>query len=162
MIEQFHDSELEALCELAKEKYKVKCAILPREAKLSVEDIGKPQQHCHCSVDTDVRKISDYLNMMSSGNKFYPTGGFLAWHTDDVGTRVYCSYAYGGGCWFRYQDPKTKEIVTLDETIGWNFKKFTITKDVLLWHCVYAGSERLTFGFKEKKCYSGNCQTTNT
>jgi len=108
-------------------------------------------RYCH-SLIANTKEVATYLGGYSSGNKLYPPGGYLQWHTNsnDIGIRVYCVYATGNGCWFRYIN-KQKEMVTLQDLQGWNIRAFPITRKAPLWHCVYAGSERYSFGFNCKE-----------
>jgi len=107
-------------------------------------------RYCHNLV-ADTKEVAEYLGGRPSGSKLYPLGGYLQWHTNsnDIGIRVYCVYATGEGCWFRYMN-RQGEIVTLVDSVGWNVRAFPITRKAPLWHCVYAGSERYSFGFNCK------------
>ena len=132
--------------------------LLPENVQvlLSLESLPKENvnhgeyRYCHGLV-ADTKEVAAYLGGRPSGSKLYPPGGYLQWHTNanDVGIRVYCVYATGDGCWFRYVN-KNGEMVTLPDVQGWNVRAFPITRKAPLWHCVYAGSERYSFGFNCK------------
>ncbi len=106
-------------------------------------------RYCHgLKAKTDA--VAEYLGGRSSGNKMYPPGGYLQWHTNsnDPGIRVYCVFATGEGSWFRYI--KDGNAITLTDQPGWNIRAFSITKKNPLWHCVYAATDRYSFGFNCK------------
>lgn len=77
----------------------------------------------------------------------YPPKGYMTWHTnaDAPGYNILLTWSEKGLGFFRYQDPITKEIVTMQDKPGWNckvgyFGKHTET-DKLFWHC--CGTEEL-------------------
>lgn len=77
----------------------------------------------------------------------YPANGYMSWHTnaDAPGYNVLMTWSETGKGFFRYQDPITKEIITMHDKPGWNckvgyFGKHTET-DKLFWHC--CGTEEL-------------------
>ena len=79
---------------------------------------------------------------------WYPEGGYLGWHTDDVGGRLYATWAEGKS-FFRYQDPITKEIITSwDKPKQWTFRIFTFDEENPLWHCVGAEDVRISVGYR--------------
>lgn len=104
---------------------------------------------------TDVTKN---LNMFF-GSKFnavkmyYPSGGYMGWHNNHnvPGYNILLSYTQNGDGWFRYQDPATKEIVTLYDSPGWTAKVgyygSNDEPDDIYWHCARAHEDRLTLGF---------------
>lgn len=87
-----------------------------------------------------------------SGHAIYPAGAHMGWHSNRSRSdgRIYCSWAQKPDTnFFRFQDPLTGEIVTDWEEPGWNIKSFTIpTSASRFWHCIGAGSLRLSLGFK--------------
>ena len=92
--------------------------------------------------------ISDYL-LVSVAKTWYPSdGGYLGWHIDNAGGRLYASWA-DGESFFRYRDPVTKEIVTsYDKPNQWTFRIFTFDVENPLWHCVYAEDARISVGYR--------------
>ncbi len=106
----------------------------------------------------DINKTTADLNTFF-GTKFnavkmyYPAGGYMGWHNNHnvPGYNILLSYTQNGDGWFRYQDPLSKEIVTLYDTPGWTAKVgYYGSKeedDKVYWHCARAYEERLTFGF---------------
>ena len=90
--------------------------------------------------------------MEMSGNAIYLRGSHMGWHSNHSRTdgRVYCSWAESADSnFFRYEDPLTGEIVTEWEEPGWNIKSFTIPPpNARFWHCIGAGSLRLSIGFR--------------
>lgn len=85
-----------------------------------------------------------------SGHWHYPVGGFMGWHTnsDAPFERLYLVYSETGESWFRYRDPVTSEIVSVQDNKGWNVYNFTTPNDQLFWHCVYSECNRFSFGFR--------------
>ena len=80
----------------------------------------------------------------------YPANGYMAWHTnaDAPGYNVLLTWSEKGNGFFKYQDPITKEIVTMQDKPGWNckvgyFGKHTET-DKLFWHCCGTAELRIT------------------
>jgi hypothetical protein len=80
---------------------------------------------------------------------WYPEGGgYIGWHTDNDGGRLYSAWA-DGESFFRYQDPITKEVITSYDKPGqWSFRVFTFDAKNPLWHCVYAKDTRVSVGFR--------------
>ena len=87
-----------------------------------------------------------------SGHAIYLKGAHMGWHSNHSRSdgRVYCSWAQKPNTnFFRYQHPMTGEIVTEWEDPGWNIKSFTIPPNTTrFWHCIGAGSLRLSLGFR--------------
>jgi len=85
-----------------------------------------------------------------SGHLWYPAASVLGWHTNVrvPGWRAYLSWvAEPGRSFFRYRDPTDGRIVTSwDE--GLDLRVFPITVAEPLWHCVWAGRERHSFGYR--------------
>ena len=89
------------------------------------------------------------LTVSSSGHFWYPPGSYMGWHTNSrvPGWRVYINYAEEAGkSFFRFRDPLTEDIVTLDDKV-WNIRVFRITSDKPVWHTIYSGTNRFSFGY---------------
>ena len=101
---------------------------------------------------------SDLINWSGSRNNavkmLYPASGYIGWHhnANAAGYNMLLSWSKGGTGFFRYQDPITKEIITLNDTPGWtckvgyfgNFQEH----DRIIWHCAGAPKEeRFTLGY---------------
>jgi hypothetical protein len=107
-------------------------------------------------VDTHAQRLSKAIfpgtrNLVvgSSGHFWYPTGSYMAWHTNSgvPGWRMYINYAEEPGkSFFRYRDPNTGAIVTLWDK-RWNIRLFRITRDNPLWHAVYSDTNRFSLGY---------------
>lgn len=85
---------------------------------------------------------------------YYPKGGYMGWHhnANASGLNILLSWSAGGTGYFRYQDPVTKEIVTMHDTPGWTCKAGYYgswnEKDKVYWHCASAHQEeRLTLAY---------------
>lgn len=84
----------------------------------------------------------------------YPKGGYMGWHhnANAPGYNILLSWSKEGKGYFRYQDPITKEIVTMQDTPGWTCKAGYYgpwnEKDRIVWHCANAEhEERFTLGY---------------
>ncbi len=82
---------------------------------------------------------------------YYPADGFIDWHTNEnaYGYNVLFTYSQTGEGAFLYQNPQTKEIVTIPDKKGWNMKVGLYDKQdgAPLWHAAWTKSERLTWGY---------------
>jgi len=86
----------------------------------------------------------------NSGHLWYPAGSVLGWHTNVrvPGWRAYLSWvAEPGRSFFRYRDPVDGRIVTSWDQ-GLDLRLFPITVAEPLWHCVWAGTERHSLGYR--------------
>lgn len=89
-----------------------------------------------------------------SGFFWYPCDGFCGWHTNSncEGERIYFAWAAEDNkSFFRYQDPETKEIVTDWDKKGWQYRKFTVSRDKPFWHCVGSKTNRISIGLRLDK-----------
>jgi hypothetical protein len=106
-----------------------------------------------------IRELDNNLNAFF-GSKFgavkmyYPVGGFMGWHhnANCPGYNILLSFTKTGKGFFRYQDPITKEIMTIgDQNGGWTAKVGYYgsweEKDKIYWHSARAYEERLTLGY---------------
>jgi hypothetical protein len=92
-----------------------------------------------------------------SGSLWYPPESYRLWHTNETqpGWRMYLidldgSDADGGTSFFRYMNPETKELVTLEDEPGMmRLFKIEQQEDKRLWHCIVNPSRRnrWSFGF---------------
>lgn len=90
----------------------------------------------------------------SAVTMYYPKGGYMAWHhnANAAGLNILLSWSKDGTGFFRYQDPKTKEVVTMPDSPGWTVKAGYYGRwdepEHTYWHCANAKhEERLTLGF---------------
>lgn len=100
----------------------------------------------------------DLLSWSGSRNNavkmLYPKGGYMGWHhnANAPGYNILLSWSKDGSGFFRYQDPITKEIITIHDTPGWTCKVGYYGKwsepDRIYWHCASAEhEERITLGY---------------
>ncbi len=130
---------------------------------------GYPEQTCgidlmkytspYASLQKALTKLDfDLMNWSGSRNNavkmLYPKGGFMGWHhnANAPGYNILLSWSKDGLGYFRYQDPITKEIVTMQDTPGWTAKVGYYgpfhEKDRIVWHCANADQEeRFTLGY---------------
>lgn len=98
-------------------------------------------------------RINEVLgSKFSSLMMVYPPNGFIGWHTNENchGYNIILSYSLKGNGFFRYQDPKTKEIITLNDPVGWSAKAgyFGFKEEDIFWHTARGFEEhRLTCSF---------------
>lgn len=84
----------------------------------------------------------------------YPKGGYMGWHhnANAPGYNILLSWSKEGKGYFRYQDPITKEIVTMQDAPGWTCKVGYYgpfhEPNRMVWHCANAEQEeRFTLGY---------------
>ena len=110
--------------------------------------LAKPLQQ----LDNDLMAWSGSRN--NAVKMVYPKGGYMGWHhnANAPGYNILLSWSEKGLGFFRYQDPVTKEIVTIEDKPGWTCKvgyygPFS-EPDKMYWHCASAEhEERVTLGY---------------
>lgn len=111
-------------------------------------DVDKFYPHI-TEIDTTVRSF--ICAKHSAIKMYYPAGGYIDWHTNAnaYGYNVLFTYSLTGEGAFLYQNPKTKEIVTLHDKPGWNMKVglYDIHEGSPLWHAAWTDCERMTWGY---------------
>jgi|TARA_Y100000361_G_scaffold37487_1_gene32094 hypothetical protein len=84
---------------------------------------------------------------------YYPTNGFMGWHNNwnAHGYNILLSYTKAGSGFFKYRDPKTHEIVHLQDPGGWSSKVGYYGRgrepDKVYYHCAGTFEPRITLGF---------------
>jgi len=84
----------------------------------------------------------------------YPPEGFVGWHTNwnCASYQILFTWSETGDGYFRYVDPATDEIVTLEDQPGWNVRyHYFGSKDEpnqVLWHSAYTNCDRFSFAYK--------------
>jgi hypothetical protein len=104
-----------------------------------------------------VRTLEEFFGseIRFSGSLWYPPSSYRLWHTNETqpGWRMYVidfDEAPAGTSFFRYMDPRTEEIVTLDERPRMvRFFKAEQDPSKLFWHCIVnpTRQHRWSFGF---------------
>ncbi len=105
-----------------------------------------------------IKLDKDLLSWSGSRNNavkmLYPKGGYMGWHhnANAPGYNILLSWSKEGTGFFRYQDPQTKEIVTMHDAPGWTCKVGYYgpwhEPHRIYWHCAYAKEEeRFTLGY---------------
>lgn len=104
-------------------------------------------------IDTN-KKLSAFFNARNPAVKmYYPAGGYMGWHTNwnAPGYNILMSHSKTGEGFFRYIDPITGEIITVDDAPGWTAKVgyFGQKKEPehIIWHCARAYCERITLAY---------------
>jgi hypothetical protein len=96
----------------------------------------------------DKTGIQNYIQVPVAKTWYPPGEGYLGWHIDRGGDRIYSAFAEGES-FFRYRDPVTKKTVTSYDTPGqWTFRIFTFDADNPMWHCVQAKDLRVSIGYR--------------
>ncbi|MCV3212960.1 Nif11-like leader peptide family natural product precursor [Plectonema radiosum NIES-515] len=108
-----------------------------------------------------LKLLKDFFatDVRSSGSLWYPPNSYRLWHTNETqpGWRMYLvDFDYfkpqvEGEAFFRYMNPKTKELVTLEEKPKVvRFFKIESEPSKLFWHCIAntTKSNRWSFGFQ--------------
>jgi hypothetical protein len=103
-------------------------------------------------LDTELLAWSGCRN--NAVKMLYPKGGYMGWHhnANAAGYNILLSWSEKGLGFFRYQDPITKEIVTMQDTPGWTCKVGYYGRfdepNRTYWHCASAEhEERFTLGY---------------
>jgi hypothetical protein len=113
-----------------------------------------PQSFADAVYKMDRQLIEWSGSRFNAVKMYYPEGGYMGWHhnANCPGYNVLLSWSEGGTGYFRYQDPSTKEIVTMPDSPGWtakvgyygSFKEL----DKIYWHSASAhAEERMTLGY---------------
>ena len=85
---------------------------------------------------------------------YYPPGGYVGWHTNwnAHAYQILFSWSETGDSWFKYRDPETKEVVTVQDKPGWNCRHYYFghksEPEHHCWHAMYTECERITLAFK--------------
>lgn len=100
------------------------------------------------------KNLCSYLGARNQAvNVFYPEGGYMGWHNNwnASGYNILLSYSPTGNGFFRYMDPITKEIVTMEDKPGWTCKVGYYGRgrepDKVYYHCAGSYEPRITLGF---------------
>lgn len=121
-------------------------------------DLMKYRSPYQSLIEATRRLDTDLLAWAGSRNNavkmLYPKGGYMGWHhnANAPGYNILLSWSKDGLGYFRYQDPVTKEHVTLQDKPGWTCKvgyygAFADPSRVY-WHCASAEhEERVTLGY---------------
>ena len=108
-----------------------------------------------------IKLLEDFFatQVRFSGSFWYPSNSYRLWHTNETqpGWRMYLvDFDYfepkgEGEAFFRYMNPKTKELVTVEERPKVvRFFKIESEPSKLFWHCIAntTKSNRWSFGFE--------------
>lgn len=86
-------------------------------------------------------------------NVFYPTNGYMAWHNNwnAHGYNILLSYSKEGNGFFKYRDPLSKEVITMNDKSGWTCKVgyygSKSEPSQIYYHCAGTYEPRITLGF---------------
>ena len=114
---------------------------------------NSPQEHKE-KRNKLAEELCAYLGARNQAvNVFYPANGFMGWHNNwnANGYNILLSYSKEGNGFFRYRDPLTKEIVTMEDKPGWTCKVGYYGRgrepDKVYYHCAGSYEPRITLGF---------------
>jgi len=95
-----------------------------------------------------LQEIYPTYNIINSGLFYYPSTGYMGWHTNSEKPckRVYIVYS-DGKSFFRYKDAQDNIVTDWDKK-GVDIKEFDIPEDDKLWHCIYSEGNRVSIGFR--------------
>lgn len=87
---------------------------------------------------------------------YYPINGFIGWHDNSniPGYTILFNHSVGGRGFYRYVDPNTKEVVTINDTPGWSCKTgYYGNGKTSVFHCASTEEPRwsIAFRFKDKQ-----------
>lgn len=123
--------------------------VLPYDNKYINEIIEHQEKRQEMSL-----KLTTILGARNQAvNVYYPSGGFMGWHNNwnAAGYNILLTYSQDGDGFFRYRDPKTHEIITMEDRVGWSCKVGYYGRgrepDKVYYHCAGSNSPRLTLGF---------------
>jgi len=84
---------------------------------------------------------------------YYPPGGFISWHNNAnaAAYNIVFTWSETGEGRFQYVDPTTKEIVTMQDKMGWQCKAGYFgshnEEDKIFWHTAKTDCWRITLSF---------------
>ena len=119
------------------------------ENNYNFKSLGVVEKECSQALFESVKDLEIKKMPRISGTFYYPKGSFMGWHTNSKleGRRNYLVWASENKqSFFRYQDYKTKEVITLWDKQGWNLYDFTIKQEEPYWHCVGSMCNRISIG----------------
>lgn len=126
------------------------------ETTISVDiasDEQVPREHKQRRNEID-QTLCEFLGAHNQAvNVFYPEGGYMGWHNNwnAHGYNILLSYSPTGNGFFRYMDPLTKEIITMEDKPGWTCKVGYYGRgrepDKVYYHCAGSYEPRITLGF---------------
>jgi hypothetical protein len=83
----------------------------------------------------------------------YPPGGFISWHNNAnaAAYNLIFSWSENGNGWFKYVDPSTKDVVTMNDHAGWQCKAAYFghygEPENLFYHAAASDCWRITVSF---------------
>lgn len=100
------------------------------------------------------QELCSYLGARNQAVQvFYPKDGFMGWHNNwnAHGYNILLSCTPNGNGFFRYRDPLTHEIITMEDKPGWTAKVGYYGRgrepDKVYYHCAGSYEPRITLGF---------------
>lgn len=108
-----------------------------------------------------IKQIGDYnqelvFNIGAKNNALtalYPPGGFISWHNNANASayNIIFSWSETGDGWFKYVEPETGEVVTVQDKPGWQCKAFYFGRynelNDIIYHAASTDCWRMTVSF---------------
>ena len=89
----------------------------------------------------------------SALSQHYPVGGFIGWHNNANASayNLIFTWSENGDGWFKYLDPRTNKIVTMQDKKGWTLKagyfgSYSEPRKVM-YHCAKTNCNRITLSY---------------
>lgn len=99
-------------------------------------------------------KLKQYLGLDCCAlTQLYPPGGFIGWHTNENASAYNLIFTWSetGDGYFEYVDPKTKEIVRMNDKPGWQCKAGYFGSkhepDRIVYHAASTNCNRITVSY---------------
>ena len=83
-----------------------------------------PEEYAKTWFQLDEKMKTELGLQVSVLSSLYPPGGYIGWHNNAnaAAHNLIFSWSEKGDGWFKYVDPKTNEIVTVEDKQGWQLK----------------------------------------
>mgnify|MGYP000845283503 FL=1 len=97
--------------------------------------------------------LTEELGVQHSAlSTLYPPEGFIGWHNNAnaAAHNLIFSWSEKGDGWFKYVDPKTQEVVTVQDEKGWNLKAGhfgTYGSGDVVYHAASTNCYRMTLSY---------------
>lgn len=111
-----------------------------------------PSEYRDVWVTLDFKLRSELGVETSALSQLYPPGGFIGWHNNANASahNLIFTWSETGDGWFKYIDPKTSELVTVQDEAGWNLKAGyfgAYGSDDVVYHAARTNCWRMTLSY---------------
>jgi hypothetical protein len=109
------------------------------------------QEYSDVWYDLNTRLMQELGVKINALAQYYPAGGYIDWHSNwnAAGHNLIFTWSETGDGYFKYVDPKTKEIVVMPDKIGWSLKAgyFGEQGEDEFFHCAKTNCPRITISY---------------